>query len=283
MVKQRQKKRPNWIKRLFKIEDDTMNVRVSNTYDSDSSWEDVEYLFDFSLNWNEHRNSGQITNGIYWRHANRISNSTNDNYVMSIEDNEGINNLIVNAPVVKIGEKQVPVTTKTAIRPKDVIAELEEPPRPFDLRLLDEKIKMLTDKAALVEQKYAHRQITELAARLENRKKWMEHREFFTQFQTTTEGKIVALCEKYGFVKKTSDLFVPVFPDEAVKIMTAYTEKVKAITGGKKPVFYVVAESKDFKKAEEKLDPILLAQSPFGFYYDVLGAWAEELLVLDEL
>ena len=38
-----------------------------------------------------------------------------------------------------------------------------------------------------------------------------------------------------------------------------------------------------FRKAYEKRDPILLAQSPFGFYWQILGAWDKEMLLLGEL
>jgi hypothetical protein len=51
----------------------------------------------------------------------------------------------------------------------------------------------------------------------------------------------------------------------------------------KQLVFYVIAEAEDFEKADDKRDPILLVQSPFGFYYQILGAWDKEMLILHEL
>jgi uncharacterized lipoprotein len=47
--------------------------------------------------------------------------------------------------------------------------------------------------------------------------------------------------------------------------------------------FYVIAEEKSFKSAAEKRDPILLVQSPFGFYWQILGAWDKEMILLSEL
>ena len=41
--------------------------------------------------------------------------------------------------------------------------------------------------------------------------------------------------------------------------------------------------NRDFEKQYERRDPILLAQSPFGFYYHILGAWDTEMLYLPEL
>ena len=70
--------------------------------------------------------------------------------------------------------------------------------------------------------------------------------------------------------------------DEAVNVMKKYTEVTKKMSG-ESPVFYVIAEAKDFIKKQEKLDPILLVQSPFGFYWQILGAWDKEMLLLSEL
>jgi len=117
---------------------------------------------------------------------------------------------------------------------------------------------------------------------LGNRKKYLEHKEFFDNYQNTTDEKIKILLGKYDLVMKTSDIFIPEFPDEAIAIMKEYTEKMETICE-KKPIFYVIAEPEDFKKADEKRDPILLVQSPFGFYWQILGAWDKEMLLLSEL
>jgi hypothetical protein len=64
--------------------------------------------------------------------------------------------------------------------------------------------------------------------------------------------------------------------------MKKYTNNMKKLCQ-KKPVFYVIAEPDKFKKAYEKRDPILLVQSPFGFYWQILGAWDKEMILLSEL
>jgi hypothetical protein len=47
--------------------------------------------------------------------------------------------------------------------------------------------------------------------------------------------------------------------------------------------FYVIADKKDFDKTPAKRDPILLAQSPFGFFWNILGAWSDEMIFLGDL
>lgn len=172
--------------------------------------------------------------------------------------------------------------TKIKVKPIDVLKELETVPTPFSLALIDEKIEILKDKASLINQSYAKREVEALIERLENRKKYDKFKSFFDGFQNTTDEKIDALFEKYELVMKTSDIFVPEFPDEAISVMKKYTEEMQALCG-KKPIFYVIAEDKDFKKAYEKRDPILLVQSPFGFYWQILGAWDKEMLLLQYL
>jgi len=166
--------------------------------------------------------------------------------------------------------------------PLSVMGELERVPTPFTLDKLDEKIGTLKDKSKMLNQRYAKQQIDGLCKRLENRKKYLENIEFFTSYHNTTDEKIDDLLKKYKLEINTSELFIPTFPKEAIDIMKEYTEVTKKISG-ETPVYYVIAEAKDFKKKREKLDPILLVQSPFGFYWQILGAWDKEMLLLSEL
>jgi hypothetical protein len=171
---------------------------------------------------------------------------------------------------------------KIAVKPIDILEELETIPTPWDLANLDDKITILKYKSDLITQYYSKREVDGLIERLENRKKWSEFRDYFESFKNTTDEKIEKIMEKYDLVMKESDLFIPEFPDVAIKTMMEYTEQMEKLCG-KKPVFYVIAEPDKFRKAYEKRDPILLVQSPFGFYWQILGAWDKEMLLLSEL
>ena len=171
---------------------------------------------------------------------------------------------------------------KIAIKPIDVLDQLETIPTPWNLTNLDEKIEILEYKRDLIVQKYSRREVVGMIERLQNRKHWDKFSKYFNGFQNTTDEKIDDLLEKYDLVMKTSDLFVPEFPDDAINIMKSYTSQMKKLCD-KKPVFYVIAEPDKFRKAYEKRDPILLVQSPFGFYWQILGAWDKEMMLLSEL
>ena len=198
----------------------------------------------------------------------------------------GRSNFVISGVEVPSDDNSQPLVdekpTKIAIKPIDVLDQLETIPTPWTLSNLQDKIDVLNYKKDLIVQSYAKREVVALIERLENRKKWENHKAFFNEFQNTTDEKIEQLLDKYDLVMQTSDLFVPEFPDDAIAVMKAYTEEMDKICG-KKPVFYVIAEPDKFRKAYEKRDPILLVQSPFGFYWQILGAWDKEMLLLSEL
>lgn len=171
---------------------------------------------------------------------------------------------------------------KIRIKPIDVLEELETIPTPFSCNMLDEKISVLEDKRKLIVQEYAKREVAALIDRLNNRKKYEEFKTFFDRFQNTNDEAIAKLLDKYDLVMKSSDIFIPEFPDDAISIMKEYTEQCEKICG-LKPIFYVIAEPDKFREAYKQRDPILLVQSPFGFYWQILGAWDAEMLILGEL
>lgn len=245
---------------------------------SDSSGLEDNYLFDF-----------KNYSGSYFGHRSvfiggfdAANVTTVDNTVVLHDQEDPIATNEDGTNRVRQSARVPVVPKKIKVKPKDVLNELETVPTPFSLIGLDEKIEILKDKEKLIVQHYAKREVTALIERLENRKKYQENKAFFDSFANTTDEKIDVLLGKYQLAMKTSDIFIPEFPDDAIKVMKEYTEKLEEICG-KKPIFYVIAEEKEFKKAYEKRDPILLVQSPFGFYWQILGAWNEEMLLLSNL
>ena len=178
------------------------------------------------------------------------------------------------------------------VKPIEVFHELERRPQLGDLAGLDQKIAILKAKAAVIRQSYSKHEVTGMIACLENRKKYdalfelggrkITFREFFSRYDATDQEKIDALLKKHGLVMKEADIFIPNFPDDAVQAMTDYTAAIEALTK-QKPRFFVIATADLFREKYADRDPILLAQSPFGFYYMILGAWDAEMMLLTEL
>lgn len=198
-------------------------------------------------------------------------------------------NTLTNIPILQRGEplpdnptiNNIPVG-KIAVKPIDVLNELETIPTPFSLAGIDNKIEILKTKASFIKLHYSRKEVEGLIERLENRKKYDLCKPYFDSFQNTNDDKINSLLEKYDLVIKSADLFIPEFPDDAIHIMEKYKNEVGKICS-KSPVFYVIATSENFESSDKKRDPILLVQSPFGFYWQILGAWDKEMLILSEL
>lgn len=183
-------------------------------------------------------------------------------------------------------------TPKKKLTPKDV----------FDLKLLndesfsintndkyvDEQIVNFKNKLKLIksEEYDMQRGVEEIGSvliRMENRKKYKEFKDFFDKFAYTTNTKIKALLDKQEYLKLGQVAqFIADMPNEAVDVIKEYEENVIKLCN-KKPVFYIMADKKDFKKTDSRRDPILLAQSPFGHFWQILGAWDKEMLFLEEL
>jgi hypothetical protein len=220
-----------------------------------------------------------------------------DNYMIDFRPGRMNNTFSINNTSIMQGVQGVGInmespkeqTIKVAVKPKDVLNELERLPTKWSLEGLDEKIAMMQDKIKLIQQSQTKQEAEVLLVMLKNRKKYFDKAadgqifwQYFSQFDSTHDGNIKKLLDKHDLVMEPADIFIPEFPNDASTTMISFAVKFEELTG-KKPRFYVIATQESFKKNYEKRDPILLAQSPFGFYYHILGAWDDEMLYLPEL
>lgn len=261
------------IKELIKTVPTNNSFVLTNS--SDTGLHEKKYLYNFESGYDSglERYNGSISTS---RSGITMSGSINELVVDSISIGGTQPYLITDSP---IEDKE----TKKIIKPIDVVDELEHEVSPFSLEDLDAKIQILKDKVSLIkDNSYSKNETMGILERLENRKKWEQHSAFYNQFQNTSRKNIQQLLNKYDLAFKPSDIFIPEFPDIAISIMKAY-EKETVKLCGKKPIFYVIAEVKDFKDKYDQRDPILLVQSPFGLYYQILGAWDKEMILLTEL
>jgi hypothetical protein len=126
-------------------------------------------------------------------------------------------------------------------------------------------------------------EVSSIVVRLENRKKYSTVKDFFEQFPYTTTSRIGGVIKSHDYLKlgKVAE-FLADMPKEAMTIMKEYNTYTKEVCE-KQAVFYVVANKKDFERTQKRRDPILLAQSPFGHFWQLLGAWDNEMLLLEDL
>ena len=157
-----------------------------------------------------------------------------------------------------------------------------------DEKYVDEQLKEFQDKLALLnvssyDMGRGIQEVSSIVMRLENRKKYADHREFFEQYPYTTTTKISEVVKVNEHLRLGQvEQFVADMPKEATAAMKEYTAACEDLCK-KKPVFYIIANKKDFERTSKRRDPILLAQSPFGHFWQILGAWDEEMLLLENL
>jgi len=161
--------------------------------------------------------------------------------------------------------------------------ELKTEPKYVDEQLEDFRDKLALIKSEEYDMANGVHELRSIVSRLENRKRYPEVEEFYSQFPYTTTDKIETLEKKYDHLKLGQIAqFLADMPPEATKVMKEYNKFTKQICE-KQAVFYIIANKKDFQKTNKRRDPILLAQSPFGHAWQILGAWDEEMLLVDEL
>lgn len=182
------------------------------------------------------------------------------------------------------GEKKV--TPKDVYELKmlhDTAFKIKTDPEYIDNQVEDfkERLNMLNTED--YDMRSGLKEVASIVGRLENRKKYKQYEGFFSQFPYTMSGRIEALTKKNDHLQLGQVAqFVADLPKEAIDTMKEYTGQTKELCG-KKPIYYIIADKKDFKKTTSRRDPILLAQSPFGHVWQILGAWDEEMILVDEL
>jgi hypothetical protein len=165
----------------------------------------------------------------------------------------------------------------------DMTFKLNTDPEYVDSQLSDFRDKLAILEAGDWDMRNGVNEISSVIARFENRKKYASVKDFFEEFPYTTTTRINELVKKHNHLQLgTVAQFVADMPKEASDVMKKYNESIDKLCG-KKGVYYIIADKKDFHKTQARRDPILLAQSPFGHVWQILGAWDKEMLLIDEL
>lgn len=168
-------------------------------------------------------------------------------------------------------------------KPAEIFQEIISPEPKVGLVNLDEQIKFVKERMQVLKD-HLNKSTSDMTderlalAYLEARKKYLKHKVDFP-WAITTDKKIKELCEKYQVRLASIDGYYKCLPMEAIEEIKKFTqvfEKVSNID----PYFQLIID--DGGKETTK-DPILLAESPFGRWYHILGAWDKEVEIVDDL
>ena len=114
---------------------------------------------------------------------------------------------------------------------------------------------------------------------LEARKKYLKLRGTFN-WEVTNDEKIIKLCKDYKVRQVNLQGYYKTMPQEALDEMEAFIQVYDKVRTDIEPVFSLIV---DDGGKETRKDPILLARSPFGKWWYVLGAWDKEIEIVDDL
>ncbi len=218
------------------------------------------------------------------------TSSTTTSYTGSASDVRVIratSNIVPAQPEVK-GKKK----DKKQLTPKDIYKLNVLNDNSFVLKVdkdyVDAQLQSFKDKLSILaktdkDMRNGVNEISSIIIRLENRKKYPKYNTFYEEFPYTTTQRMAQLLKDHDHLKlDTIEQFVADLPKEAIDTMKQYQKTTQKLCE-KDPVFYLIANKKDFEKSDKRRDPILFAQSPFGHFWQILGAWDEEMLLLEDL
>lgn len=167
-------------------------------------------------------------------------------------------------------------------KPLEVFKELigEEPK--VDLTNIDAHIKLVKRRLDFMKD---HMGIgmpadeTEALGYLMARKKYLKMKGSFS-WAVTNDQKIQALCKTYKVKKVSFTGYYKNVPNEALDELEKFVKAWDKLGIEYEPYFDLIV---DDGGKETKKDPILLAKSPFGRWWYILGAWDKEVEIVDDL
>jgi hypothetical protein len=166
-------------------------------------------------------------------------------------------------------------------KPIEIFEEIliEEPK--FEISNLNKQIKMVEERMKVLKDYTRTTNFRDEMIALGYLKARKQFKKTFRLFawKVTTSDKISALCKKYKVMKVSIESYYRNLPMEAITEIKKFIEVWKKVRK-ELPIFELIV---DQGGKEQKKDPILLAPSPFGNWYYILGAWDKEVEIVDKL
>lgn len=164
-------------------------------------------------------------------------------------------------------------------KPVEVVSQILVEQPVMDLDDLDKKIKVVSRRIrVLAEQSVATGDDQRALEFLKARKAYRKYGHLF-KWSVTTQEKINELLQKYKLMQVNLSSYARNIPNEALDEIEQFASAYEYILTTP-PEFQLIC---DFGGPEQKKDPILLARSPFGNWWYVLGAWDKEVEYVDDL
>lgn len=178
--------------------------------------------------------------------------------------------------------KEMPKDLREDKKPVQVVGEIIAKKPEIQTGGLKDQIKIVEARLKVLKKYGGNTSDETLALQfLKARQKYTKTEKLFSEWPITTDEMIQELVKKYkvqfvNFYSYSKSL--PIQATEQLEKFGAAWEKV--VDDDTKPDLRMIT---DYKGTEHKKDPILLAASPFGAWWHILGAWDEEVKIVDDL
>lgn len=194
------------------------------------------------------------------------------------------------SPVMSETKKEQP---RKVVNPVDVFKEIKEITPEISFENLEEKIAVVKERIKILSEHLDKEHLKDemrCLFYLENRFKYLKTRKKNPfDWALTTREAVDDLCKRYSLKVVPLKQYYTTVPKEGVQEIDRYTNAYKVVAGDN-PIFeLIIKDTSDLPKEEAKKttkkdrDPILLANSPFGNFLMILGAWDDEVEVVDEI
>ena len=177
-------------------------------------------------------------------------------------------------------------------KPVEVWQELNGEEPKMNLANLDGQIKMVKRRQKVLRELGSNSSDEDEALEfLSARKKGLKAKTDFG-WAITTLGQVSELVQKYKLAYVNFESYAKTIPMEAIDELEKFMKEYEKVSPGTKPVLKLIIDDIPEKtpdgkvkgdSIERKKDPILLASSPFGLFFYILGAWDKEVEIVDDL
>jgi hypothetical protein len=171
-------------------------------------------------------------------------------------------------------------------KPVEIFKELISENPIINLRNIDNQIKTIKRRIDVLRNELGMNLTDELEALdyLYARKKLFKYPNCL-KWAITNKPLIDKLCQNYAVAFVDCNMYYKTLPQEAINELENFLKEYKKYKKDKPILRLIIDDKKEDNKPspERKKDPILLASSPFGRWWYILGAWDKEVEIVDDL
>ena len=167
-------------------------------------------------------------------------------------------------------------------KPVEVVAEILAKKPEIQLNDIDGQIKVVEARLKVLEQFKGQTSDEIWSLRYLKARKYYKKYEALFNWEITTEDLIKSLTTKYKLSRVSFHGYSKSVPNEATMELERFGKAWEKVVDEDDytPTLDLII---DYQGPEYKKDPILLASSPFGKWWYVLGAWDREVEIVDDI